>query len=149
MRVVIQRVRSSKVTVDDKVIGEIDKGLMVLVGISREDSTKDCDYIIDKLINLRIFTDSDDKMNLSAKDINAEVLVVSQFTLYGDVRHGRRPSFTQSASSEDGKVLYDYFCDRISTQGLKVAFGEYGADMLVDIQNDGPVTILLDSQKLF
>ena len=149
MRSVVQRVSSSSVTVDGDVIGKIDKGLMVLLGVTHDDTSKDVDYMIDKILNLRIFEDEDDKMNLSLKDIGGELLVVSQFTLYGDCRKGRRPSFTNAAKPDLADKLYEEFIANAKSQGLNVGTGQFGAHMMVDLTNDGPVTILLDSSKSF
>ncbi|GAA0218656.1 D-aminoacyl-tRNA deacylase [Metaclostridioides mangenotii] len=149
MRSVVQRVSSSSVTVDGDVIGKIDKGLMVLLGVTHDDTSKDVDYMIDKILNLRIFEDEDDKMNLSLKDIDGELLVVSQFTLYGDCRKGRRPSFTSAAKPDLADKLYEEFIAKAKSQGLNVGTGQFGAHMMVDLTNDGPVTILLDSSKSF
>ena len=149
MRAVVQRVSSSKVTVDGEVTGEINKGLLVLLGVTHEDTSKDVDYIIDKVLNLRIFEDENEKMNLSLKDVGGELLVVSQFTLYGDCRKGRRPNFMAALGGEESKKLYDKFILMLKEYGIKVETGIFGADMKVDIQNDGPVTILLDSKKNF
>ncbi|MCR1953609.1 D-aminoacyl-tRNA deacylase [Clostridioides mangenotii] len=149
MRSVVQRVTSSSVTVDEDIIGKIDKGLMVLLGVTHDDTSKDVDYMIDKILNLRIFEDEDDKMNLSLKDIGGELLVVSQFTLYGDCRKGRRPSFTNAARPEQANKLYEEFVAKAKAQGLNVGTGQFGAHMMVDLTNDGPVTILLDSSKSF
>jgi len=146
---VVQRVSSSSVTVDGDVIGKIDKGLMVLLGVTHDDTSKDVDYMIDKILNLRIFEDEDDKMNLSLKDIGGELLVVSQFTLYGDCRKGRRPSFTNAAKPDLADKLYEEFIAKAKSQGLNVGTGQFGAHMMVDLTNDGPVTILLDSSKSF
>jgi D-tyrosyl-tRNA(Tyr) deacylase len=149
MRSVVQRVSSSSVTVDGDVIGKIDKGLMVLLGVTHDDTSKDVDYMIDKILNLRIFEDEDDKMNLSLKDIDGELLVVSQFTLYGDCRKGRRPSFTNAAKPDLADKLYEEFIAKAKSQELNVGTGQFGAHMMVDLTNDGPVTILLDSSKSF
>ena len=149
MRAVVQRVSSSKVTVEGNITGEINKGLLVLLGVTHEDTSKDVDYIIDKTLNLRIFEDEDEKMNLSLKDIGGELLVVSQFTLYGDCRKGRRPSFSTAAKPEHAISLYEEFVEKAKSEGLKVGTGQFGAHMMVDLTNDGPVTILLDSSKTF
>ena len=130
MRAVVQRVSNSRVTVDERVTGEVKKGLLVLLGVTHDDNSKDVDYMVDKVTNLRIFEDENDKMNLSLKDIEGEVMAVSQFTLYGDARKGRRPSFSDAARPD-------------------VATGEFGAHMMVELTNDGPVTILLESKKAF
>lgn len=149
MRAVIQRVTSSKVEVDGAIVGQINKGFNVLLGISREDTEEDLRYIKDKLINLRVFEDENDKMNLSLLDVSGEVLLISQFTLYGDCRKGRRPNFMNALGGEEAKVLYEKFVTMIKETGLKVETGTFGAHMKVDIQNDGPVTVLLDSKKNF
>ncbi|NLO20550.1 MAG: D-tyrosyl-tRNA(Tyr) deacylase [Syntrophomonadaceae bacterium] len=149
MRAVIQRTKGSKVVVDHKTCGEICSGLMVLLGIKRGDTEKEAQYMMDKIINLRIFPDDEGKMNCSLLDIGGEILLVSQFTLYGDARKGRRPGFSQAALPEEAMALYQYSIDYLKNRGLRVATGVFGAEMLVKIDNDGPVTILLDSEKLF
>ena len=149
MRAVVQRVTSSSVSVDGVVIGKIDKGFNVLIGISKDDTVEDLQYIKDKIINLRVFHDENDKMNLSLLDIKGEILAISQFTLYGDCRKGRRPNFMEAKGGEEAKALYDEFIDLLKTSNLKVETGEFGAEMKVEINNDGPVTILLDSKKNF
>ena len=149
MRAVVQRVTSSKVVVDGQIVGSINKGINVLIGISCDDNEGDLKYIKDKIINLRIFEDENFKMNKSLMDIGGEILVISQFTLYGDCRKGRRPNFMAALGGEEAKKLYDQFVLMIKECGIKVETGIFGADMKVDIQNDGPVTILLDSKKNF
>ncbi|MED9947055.1 MAG: D-aminoacyl-tRNA deacylase [Peptacetobacter hiranonis] len=149
MRAVVQRVSRSEVTVDGRTTGKINKGLLVLLGVTHGDTSKDVDYIVDKIINLRIFEDENDKMNLSLKDIGGEMLAVSQFTLYGDCRKGRRPSFTNAAAPEEADKLYQEFVKKVSEQGINTETGEFGAHMMVDLVNDGPVTILLESNKSF
>ncbi|CEN80359.1 D-aminoacyl-tRNA deacylase [Paraclostridium sordellii] len=149
MRAVVQRVASSKVIVDESTIGEINKGLLILLGVTHEDTSKDVDYLLDKIVNLRIFEDENDKMNLSLKDVNGELLVVSQFTLYGDCRKGRRPNFTNAAKPDLATSLYEKFIDKAKKEGIKVGTGKFGAHMMVDLVNDGPVTILIDSEKTF
>ncbi|GAA0068976.1 D-aminoacyl-tRNA deacylase [Clostridium sardiniense] len=149
MRAVVQRVSSSRVRVDGEVVGEINLGVNVLVGISKEDSVEDLKYIKDKITNLRIFEDENDKMNHSLLDVKGDILAISQFTLYGDCRKGRRPNFMNAKGGEEAKILYDKFIEMLKETGLKVETGEFGAHMQVDIQNDGPVTILLDSFKQF
>ena len=149
MRAVVQRVTSSKVGVDGQITGAINKGINVLIGISCDDNEEDLKYIRDKIINLRIFEDENFKMNKSLMDIGGEILVISQFTLYGDCRKGRRPNFMAALGGEEAKKLYDQFVLMIKECGIKVETGIFGADMKVDIQNDGPVTILLDSKKNF
>src|SRR5699024_2118522 len=149
MRAVVQRVSSSKVTVDGEVTGEINKGLLVLLGVTHEDTSKDVDYIIDKVLNLRIFEDENEKMNLSLKDVNGELLVVSQFTLYGDCRKGRRPSFSSAARPEVATKLYEEFIEKARKENIETKTGRFGAHMMVDLTNDGPVTILLESNRDF
>ena len=149
MRAVVQRVSSSKVTVDGEVIGNINKGLLVLLGVTHEDTSKDVDYIIDKVLNLRIFEDENEKMNLSLKDVEGELLVVSQFTLYGDCRKGRRPSFSSAARPEVATKLYEEFIEKTRKEGIVTQTGQFGAHMMVDLTNDGPVTILLESNRDF
>ena len=147
MRVIVQRVQSSRVEIDGEVSGEIGQGLMVLLGITEGDGQEQCDFLADKLVHLRIFTE--EKMNLSLQDINGEMLIVSQFTLYGDCKKGRRPSFVAAARPETAVPLYEYFIDAVKRQGVKkVATGQFGADMQVYIQNDGPVTLMLDTDEI-
>ncbi|MDZ7372882.1 MAG: D-aminoacyl-tRNA deacylase [candidate division KSB1 bacterium] len=145
MRAVVQRVSQASVRVDGQVVAQIGKGLVVLAGIRVGDSRGDADYLADKILNLRIFEDQAGKLNLSALDVGAELLVVSQFTLYGDARRGRRPSFTEAAPPEQAKPLFDYFLDRLRLSPLRVEEGVFGAIMEVEIHNQGPVTIILDS----
>lgn len=147
MRAVVQRVSRAKVTVDGSIIGEIERGLLVLLGITHSDDDKAVDYLVDKIVNLRIFDDHEGKMNLSLADISGEMLVVSQFTLYGDTRRGRRPSFISAASGEDALRWYKHFVVVARERVRKVATGEFGAMMDVELVNDGPVTIILDSEK--
>lgn len=149
MRAVVQKVSSSKVRVDEEVIGQINQGLMVLLGVTHDDTSKDVDYMVDKVTNLRIFEDTEGKMNLSLKDVDGEVLAVSQFTLYGDARRGRRPSFSDAARPEVANPLYEEFVEKVKSQGINVGTGKFGAHMMVDLTNDGPVTILLESRKEF
>lgn len=154
MRAVVQRVKKASVKIQntsdgDYINGEIDKGLLVFLGITHEDNDKDLDYIADKISGLRIFEDEQGKMNLSIDDIKGEILLISQFTLYGDCRKGRRPGFTDAARPEIAIPLYEKMIETLKLKGIKVEVGIFGADMLVDIQNDGPITILLDSSKLF
>ena len=149
MRVIVQRVQSSRVEIDGEVSGEIGQGLMVLLGITEGDGQEQCGFLADKLVHLRIFTDEQEKMNLSLQDINGEMLIVSQFTLYGDCKKGRRPSFVAAARPETAVPLYEYFIDAVKRQGVKkVATGQFGADMQVYIQNDGPVTLMLDTDEI-
>ncbi len=149
MRAVIQRVQSSSVTVDGKIVGKIDRGLLILLGVGHGDDIQDLNYMVDKILGLRIFQDDEDKMNLSVQDIGGEILVVSQFTLYGDVRKGRRPSFTNSAHPDIANRLYEEFVRKMKDRGIRVEKGIFGAHMDVELVNDGPVTILLDSDKVF
>lgn len=149
MRAIVQRVTYSKVVVNDKVVGEINKGFNILVGISKEDNLEDLKYLKDKILNLRIFEDENEKMNLSLLDVKGDILVISQFTLYGDCRKGRRPNFMEAEGGEKAKALYDEFVAMLKESNLKVETGEFGAHMKVDIQNDGPVTLMLDSKKSF
>lgn len=149
MRAVVQRVNFSKVEVDGKVIGSINKGLNVLLGVSKEDSIDDIKYLKDKILNLRIFEDEDGKMNKSLIDVAGELLVISQFTLYGDCRKGKRPSFIEALGGEEAKKFYEEFVKECKEVLGNVETGEFGADMKVTIENDGPVTIILDSKKTF
>lgn len=149
MRAVVQRVTRAKVTVDDKLVGEIGNGLVVLLGIARDDTKLDAVYLVEKIAALRIFDDEDGKMNLSLKDRNGGMLIVSQFTLYGDVRRGLRPSWIDAAAPEVAEPLYDFFVRQARTIIGEVATGSFRAMMQVELVNDGPVTILLDSKKLF
>jgi D-aminoacyl-tRNA deacylase len=149
MRAVVQRVRHCRVTVDGEVVGEIGAGLLVLLGVNKTDSEAAADYLVEKITGLRIFEDAEGKMNLSLKDSGGAVLVVSQFTLYGDVRRGKRPSFDAAAGPEEAKRLYEYFVDKIRAAGLPCETGQFQAMMEVELVNSGPVTILLDSDKLF
>ncbi|NLL30137.1 MAG: D-tyrosyl-tRNA(Tyr) deacylase [Clostridiales bacterium] len=149
MRAVVQKVTSSKVIVDNKVIGSINAGLNVLIGISKEDTIEDLKYMKDKILNLRIFEDENGKMNLSLLDVKGDILVISQFTLYGDCRKGRRPNFMEAEGGEKAKALYDEFVAMLKESSLKVETGEFGAYMKVDIQNDGPVTLMIDSKRNF
>ena len=150
MRAVIQRVKEARVSVDNRVVGQIGKGILVLLGVGKSDSQNDLIWTADKIVNLRIFEDENGKMNLSLLDIRGELLVVSQFTLYGDARKGRRPSFTDAAPPEKGKEMYEEFVRYLKDKyDIKVETGEFGAMMDVHLVNWGPVTILLDSKKLF
>ena len=149
MRAVVQRVKRAKVTVDNAIIGEIGKGLLVLLGVSVRDSEKDAAYLADKTLNLRVFEDADDKMNLSLLDIRGELLVVSQFTLYGDATRGRRPSFIDAAPPIRANTLYEVYVTEVRKQLTRVETGRFQAMMDVELVNDGPVTILLDSEKKF
>lgn len=149
MRVVLQRVLSSSVEVDGKVIGSIGKGVNILLGISTEDTEEDIKYVTEKIVNLRIFEDENNKMNKSLLDVNGEMLIISQFTLYGDCRHGRRPSFSQAMPGEKAKALYEAFVSECKEYVQKVETGRFGADMKVNIVNDGPVTLIIKSKREF
>jgi D-aminoacyl-tRNA deacylase len=147
-RVVAQRVTSASVTVDEKVIGQIQRGLLLLVGIREGDDEGAVERLADKVGVMRVFGDDDGKMNLSTADIGGSMLAVSQFTLYADLKKGRRPSFVRAAEPETGRRLYDHFISRLEGRGYEVERGSFGAHMLVSLQNDGPVTIVLDSDEL-
>lgn len=147
MKAVIQRVKSARVSIDGKTKGEIDQGLVVFLGVGKEDGPQDVDYLASKISGLRIFPDPTGKFDRSVADVRGKVLVVSQFTLYGDCRRGRRPSFTDAAPPEVAEGLYNHFIKRISQEGLPIESGTFQAMMEVHLVNDGPVTILLDSQK--
>lgn len=149
MRAVVQRVHSASVSVDGKIVGRIDRGLLVYLGVGKNDTEKDVEWMCEKVANLRIFEDENGKMNLSLLQIDGEMLVISQFTLYGDCRRGRRPSFDEAAPPEDGQKLYEMFIEKVSQQVRKVEKGIFGAHMEVESVNDGPVTILLDSERRF
>ena len=149
MRAVIQRVSRARVRVDGQTTGEIGQGLLILLGVGQGDSSKEADYLLEKIINLRIFEDSGGKMNLSLLETGGQLMVISQFTLYADCRKGRRPSFTDAAPPEEAQKLYDYFVGAARNRGLQVATGIFQALMEVELINFGPVTILLDSSKIF
>lgn len=149
MRAVVQRVTSSQVVVDGQIVGKINKGFNVLIGISKEDTLEDLKYIKDKVVGLRVFEDENDKMNLSLKDVGGELLLISQFTLYGDCRKGRRPNFMAAQGGEEAKKLYEIFVEMCKAEDIKVETGVFGAHMEVSIENDGPVTLLLESNKTF
>mgnify|MGYP003288781367 CR=1 FL=1 len=149
MRAVVQRVTRASVTIDDEVAGEIENGLVVLLGIARDDTREDADYLVPKIAALRIFDDDDGKMNRSLKDIDGGLLIVSQFTLYGDVRRGLRPSWSDAAAPEIAEPLYDYFVESSRKLLGRVETGSFRKTMQVELVNDGPVTILLDSRKTF
>lgn len=148
MRVVVQRSKESSVIIDGKVNGKIDKGFVLLVGFTFGDTKEIVDKMINKIINLRIFSDSDDKLNLSLKDINGEILSISQFTLYAKL-NGRRPSFTKALNYDEAKDLYDYFNEELRNLDINVETGVFGSDMNVNITSDGPVTIIIDSESDF
>lgn len=149
MRAVLQRVSRAKVTVDGEITGEIGRGILILLGVSIRDTEKDAQYLVEKTLNLRIFNDADDKMNLSLIDISGELLVVSQFTLYGDAAKGRRPSYIDAAPPDEANRLYEFYVAEFRKQISKVETGRFQAMMDVELVNDGPVTILLDSEKKF
>ena len=149
MRAVVQRVSKASVTVDEKVVGEISLGLVVLLGVATTDAEADADYLADKIAGLRIFEDADGKMNLGVADAGGAVLTISQFTLYGDVRRGKRPSFDNAARPDRARELYEYFVAQIRRCGLPCETGQFQAMMSVSLVNEGPVTVLLDSSKLF
>lgn len=144
MKLVIQRVNNAKVDVDNKTIGQIEKGFLVLIGVGPEDTKEIADFLVEKLCNLRIFEDENQKMNLSIKDIDGELLIVSQFTLYADCKKGNRPSFAGAAEPEKANALYEYFIEKCRDKVKKVEHGKFGADMKVSLLNDGPVTIILE-----
>ena len=146
MRLVIQRVKNAAVNVDGKTVGSIGMGLFVLVGVKIGDDKTDADFLADKLVNLRVFSDEQGKMNLSALDVKGEILLVSNFTLYGNAQKGRRPDFVMSEKFEPSKALFDYFVTAVEAKGVKVATGEFGADMKIPCECDGPVTIIIDSE---
>ncbi len=149
MRAVVQRVSKSSVTVDGNVTGAIEKGLMVLLGVAEDDTAADAEYMANKIAGLRIFEDNEEKMNLSVKDVGGDILAVSQFTLLGDVRKGKRPSFSKAARPDEANDLYQKFIGFLREDGLRVEEGVFQTHMMVDLVNDGPVTILLDSKKVF
>jgi D-tyrosyl-tRNA(Tyr) deacylase len=149
MRAVVQRVKEAKVEINGLVVGEITKGLLIFLGVGEDDSEKDCEYMANKIVNLRIFSDENDLMNLSLKDTGGSMLVVSQFTLWGDCRKGRRPSFAGAAGPEKANMLYEHFVSLIKEKNIDVATGRFQEMMDVHLVNDGPVTILIDSLKKF
>jgi D-tyrosyl-tRNA(Tyr) deacylase len=149
MRAVVQRVLEANVKVDGNIVGEINKGILVFLGVGEHDNNNDLEYMVEKILGLRIFEDENGKMNLSLMDVRGEILIISQFTLYGDVRKGKRPSFTSSAHPEIAENMYNQFIEKCREKGLKVEEGIFGADMKVGLINDGPVTILIDSKKTF
>ncbi len=144
MKLVVQRVNNAKVDVDNKTVGSIEKGFLVLLGVTHTDTKEIADYLVKKLCNLRVFEDENEKMNLSIKDVNGKLLIVSQFTLYADCTGGNRPSFINAAKPEFANELYEYFCDKCKETGIEVQKGIFGADMKVNLLNDGPVTIILE-----
>ena len=144
MKLVVQRVKEAKVEVDEKVVGRINKGFLVLIGVTHEDEKEQADYLVKKLCNLRVFEDENGKMNLGLKDVEGELLIVSQFTLYADCSNGNRPSFTNAAKPDKANELYEYFCKECEKNNIKVKKGIFGADMKVSLINDGPVTIIIE-----
>jgi len=149
MRAVVQRVSRASVAVEGKITGEIGRGFLVLLGVAKSDTAADADHLAEKISGLRIFEDSGGKMNLALADVNGAVLAVSQFTLHGDVRRGKRPSFDSAAPPDQARKLYEYFVERVRALGLRCETGVFQAMMQVELVNDGPVTILLDSEKTF
>src|ERR1700733_2401507 len=149
MRAVVQRVSRAQVTAANEIVGKIGRGLLVLLGVTQSDSEADAEYLADKIVGLRIFEDENGKMHLDAASIGGQVLVVSQFTLYGDVRRGKRPSFDAAAPPQPARELYEYFVERIRATGISCETGRFQEMMQVELVNEGPVTILLDSSKLF
>jgi D-aminoacyl-tRNA deacylase len=149
MRAVVQRVSRARVTVNAEVTGEISTGLLILLAVANTDTDKDLDYMVDKIVGLRVFEDADGKMNRSVAEAGGAILAVSQFTLYGDVRRGKRPSFDDAARPEQARAMYDQFVTRVRAAGLRCETGRFQEMMDVELVNDGPVTILLDSSKLF
>lgn len=148
MRAVIQKVKYSSVSVDEKIVGKIDKGFMILLGVTHEDGEKEVEWLAKKIKDLRIFEDQDGKMNLSLEDVKGEVLIISQFTLYGDCIKGRRPSFTQAAKPDMANNLYEKFVEKFRSFGIKTETGIFGADMKVELLNDGPVTMIIDTKDV-
>mgnify|MGYP004661321473 FL=1 len=144
MKVLVQRVLSSSVEVDNKIVGQINKGLMLLVGFTDSDTDKEIDYMVDKIINLRIFDDENGVMNKSIMDVNGSILSISQFTLYADTRKGRRPSYIKALNGDKAILLYDKFNNKLKEENIKVETGIFGADMKVSLINDGPITIMLE-----
>ena len=147
MRAVIQRAARAEVSVDDQVIGKIGPGLVILLGVGQNDTEADADYLASKLVGLRIFSDDEGKMNRSLLDTGGGALIISQFTLWGDCRKGRRPSFVQAAAPDIAEKLYEYFVRRVSDQGVETATGRFGAMMMVELVNDGPVTLIVESKN--
>ena len=144
MRLLVQRVLNSNVKVDGKVVGEINKGYMVLLGVTHDDDKEKADYLVNKLLNLRVFEDENGKMNLNIKQVGGELLIISQFTLYGNTKDGNRPSFIDAAKPDKANELYEYFIEKCKQENIKTEAGIFGADMKVSLVNDGPVTIMLE-----
>jgi D-tyrosyl-tRNA(Tyr) deacylase len=149
MRAVVQRVTKASVSVDNEVVGKISNGIVILLGVGKDDTEEDAKYLAEKIVNLRIFDDEEGKMNLSLLDVEGQALIISQFTLYGDCRRGRRPSYSDSAPPDLAKALYEKFIELVKNYDVHVETGIFAAHMLVEIHNDGPVTLLLDSKKVF
>lgn len=144
MKIVVQRVKNAQVEVENKVVGKINQGFLVFLGITHDDTKENADYLVKKLCNLRVFEDESQKMNLAIKQVNGELLIVSQFTLYADCSQGNRPSFVNAANPDKANELYEYFCKECQKNEIKVEKGIFGAHMKVDLQNDGPVTIIME-----
>lgn len=149
MRAVVQRVSRASVKVDGQIVGQINAGLLVLLGVGQDDAESDADYLVDKITGLRVFEDADGKMNRSVVDEGGAILAVSQFTLFGDIRRGKRPSFDAAARPEQAKKLYEYFVEKVRAAGIHCETGTFQAMMRVELANEGPVTIMVDSKKLF
>lgn len=147
MKAVVQRVSSSKVVIEEKIVGQIEKGFNVLLGIGEDDNMEDVEYLVKKITNLRVFQDKEDKMNLSIKDVNGQMLIISQFTLLASTKKGNRPSFIKAMKPIKANELYECFISKVKEEGIKVQKGEFGADMSVSIINDGPVTIIYDTKN--
>ena len=144
MKIVVQRVKEAEVKVEGEVVGKIGKGFLVLLGVTHEDTEENADYLVKKLCKLRVFKDENDKMNLALKDVNGELLIVSQFTLYADCSQGNRPSFIEAAKPDKAEALYEYFCEECAQNDINVEKGIFGADMKISLINDGPVTIIIE-----
>ena len=144
MKLIVQRVKNAQVKVENEIVGKIDQGFLVFLGVTHNDSNENADYLVKKLCNLRVFEDENGKMNLDIKQVNGELLIVSQFTLYADCTQGNRPSFINAANPDKANELYEYFCNRCQENNIKVEKGIFGADMKVELLNDGPVTIILE-----
>ncbi|MEM7802561.1 MAG: D-aminoacyl-tRNA deacylase [Chloroflexota bacterium] len=147
MKVLLQRVSGAAVRVDGHIVGQIGRGYCLLVGVTHSDTNKEAEWLANKVAGLRIFEDENNKLNLGINDVGGELLIISQFTLYADTQKGRRPSFIAAARPEQSEPLYDYFCELMANMGFRVATGQFGADMKVEIHNDGPITIILEREK--